>query len=99
MNTKTIFTTVILSALLATGCSKEYLDTRPTGSTAVSTIFKTPQDANLAINGLAAMMSVQYLDSQGFNGEGTVKMYNGNYPGNHFSVNLPGWSTIINGDY
>jgi hypothetical protein len=42
------------------------------------------------------MMTAQYLSQQGFNGEGTIKLYYGNYPGNHFSVNLPGWATLIN---
>jgi hypothetical protein len=99
MNTKIILTTIILSAFLAASCSEEYLDTRPTSSTDVSTIFNTTEDAKLAVNGLAKLMSMQYFSQQGFNGEGTVKMYNGNYPGAHFTVNLPGWSTIINADY
>lgn len=44
-------------------------------------------------------MTRQYLTAQGFNGEGTIKMYYGNYPGNHFSVALTGWSNTINGLY
>jgi hypothetical protein len=53
----------------------------------------------MAVNGLAKMMTMQYLGSQGFNGEGTIKMYYGNYPGNNFFVNLSGWAPIINGEY
>ncbi|MFX5374005.1 hypothetical protein ABTD20_18605, partial [Acinetobacter baumannii] len=37
--------------------------------------------------------------SQGFNGEGTIKMYYGNYPGADFYVNLTGWAPIINATY
>jgi hypothetical protein len=99
MNTKIILAALVLSALTAASCNKEYLDTMPTSATDVSTIFKTTDDAKLAVNGLANLMSIQYLGSQGFNGEGTVKMYSGNYPGAHFTVNLPGWAPITNSDY
>jgi len=80
-------------------CSREYLDTIPTAEKATTTIFETTDNAALAINGINKLMTLQYLGSQGFNGEGTIKMYYGNYPGNHFFVNLPGWSVIINSDY
>jgi hypothetical protein len=33
------------------------------------------------------------------NGEGTIKMWYGNYPGNHFSLNLGSWSVITNHQY
>jgi hypothetical protein len=100
MNTKiTLLTAVILGAFMAASCSKEYLDTKPTSSADVSTILKTTEEAKLAVNGLAKIMSMQYLSQQGFNGEGTVKMYYGEYPGANFTVNLPGWSSIINSDY
>jgi hypothetical protein len=99
MNTKIILTIVILSAFLATSCDKEYLNTQPTSTTDVSTIFKSTEEAKLAINGLAKIMSMQYFSSQGMNGEGTIKMYYGNYPGAHFTVNLPSWAVIINQDY
>ncbi len=79
-----------------TSCSEDYLDTVPTSDTSPSTIFETTDNAALAINGLCVLMTRQYLSSQGFNGEGTIKMYYGNYTGNHFSVNLSGWANIIN---
>jgi hypothetical protein len=90
---------VLLAALMTASCSKEYLDTEPTDETATSTVFATTKNAALAVNGLAKMMTQQYLSSQGFNGEGTIKMYYGNYPGNNFFVNLPGWAAIINNTY
>jgi hypothetical protein len=80
-------------------CTDDYLETKPTSATATSTIFATTKDAKQAINGINKLMTRQYLGSQGFNGEGTIKMYYGNYPGNHFFVNLPGWASIINADF
>lgn len=80
-------------------CEDDYLNTKPTADTATSTVFETTDNAALAINGLNKMMTRQYLGSQGFNGEGTIKMYFGNYPGNHFYVNLSGWQNVINGNY
>ncbi len=94
-----ILTWLLVGAFLWNACSDDYLDTVPTAETATSTIFESTQNAALAINGINKLMTMQYLSSQGFNGEGTIKMYYGNYPGNHFYVNLPGWASIINSDY
>ncbi|MDR1198529.1 MAG: RagB/SusD family nutrient uptake outer membrane protein [Prevotellaceae bacterium] len=99
MKRKILIVSVTAICLIATGCSKDYLNTAPTSSTGTETLFKTTSKAKLAINGLAKLMSIQYLGSRGFNGEGTVKMYYGNYSGAHFTVNLPGWAVIINCDY
>ncbi|MDR2806392.1 MAG: RagB/SusD family nutrient uptake outer membrane protein [Dysgonamonadaceae bacterium] len=84
----------VLSLSLA-GCSDEYFDAVPTASTATPLVFETTENAAMAINGICKTMSRQYLSSQGMNGEGTIKMYYGNYPGNHFMVNLPGWAPLI----
>ena len=92
-------TLIVASVILIASCSKDYLSTKPTSSTATPTIFETTENAALAINGINKLMTRQYLGSQGFNGEGTIKMYYGNYPGNHFFVNLPGWASIINGTF
>ncbi|WP_343704644.1 RagB/SusD family nutrient uptake outer membrane protein [Chitinophaga sp.] len=90
---------ILSAALLATSCSKDYLETKPTDQVGEVTAFETTANAKLVVNGLAKMMTQQYLGSQGFNGEGTIKMYYGNYPGNHFFVNLPGWAAIINSTF
>lgn len=90
---------LLVGVLLLGACAKDYLDTTPTSSTATPTIFETTQNAALAINGINKLMTRQFLGSQGFNGEGTIKMYYGNYPGNHFFVNLSGWAPIINNLY
>lgn len=81
------------------GCSKDYLQTSPTSSTGAATIFETAENASLAINGIARLMTSQWISSQGFNGEGTIKMYYGNYPSANFFVNLSGWANTINGKY
>jgi len=98
---KLTYKLVALSVLLLTtvSCKKEYLDTAPTDATGTATVFETTKNAAFAINGIAKLMSSQYLQSQGFNGEGTIKMWYGNYPGNHFVVDLAGWAVIINGQY
>lgn len=85
--------------LLTTACSTDFLETEPTNQTGVGTVFESTDNAKLAINGIARLMTNQHMGSQGFNGEGTIKMYYGNYPGNHFNVGLTGWSNVINGDY
>lgn len=90
---------VALLAIGAASCKKSYLDTAPTNQTSPSTVFATVENAEGAVNGLSRMMKAQYLGSQGFNGEGTIKLYYGNYSGNHFSAPLSGWSTVINMDY
>lgn len=99
MKNLNIATYLFVGLLFWSSCSKDYLDTKPTSDTATTTIFETTENAALAINGINKLMTIQYLGSQGFNGEGTIKMYYGNYPGNHFYVNLPGWAAIINADY
>ena len=71
---------VLVGLVLLGACEKDYLDTKPTSSTATPTIFETTKNAALAINGINKLMTRQFLSSQGFNGEGTIKMYYGNYP-------------------
>jgi hypothetical protein len=83
-----------------TACSSDYLNTSPESSVSNSTIVSSTENAKLAINGISRLMSKQYLSSQGFNGEGTIKTWYGNYPGNDFQkCNLTGWSSVINSQY
>ena len=86
------------TAALLTACSADYLDTLPQSSTDSGTVFETTENARMAVNGLCLMMTQQYLNQQGVNGEGTIKTWYGNYPGNDFQkCNLTGWADIING--
>lgn len=99
MKNLNILAFLLVGVLSWSSCSEDYLDTKPTAEKATTTIFETTDNAALAINGINKLMTIQYLGSQGFNGEGTIKMYYGNYTGNHFLYNLPSWSVIINSDY
>ena len=96
---KNIFKTLVISliVLLLPTCADDYLDTLPTESIGTPTVFESTENAKLAINGIAKLMTIQYLGSQGFNGEGTIKMYYGNYTGSNFVVALSGWANVING--
>ncbi|MFT4221430.1 RagB/SusD family nutrient uptake outer membrane protein [Dysgonomonas sp.] len=75
------------------------LDTAPTGQTPPEQVFSSIENAELAVNGLGLLMAKQYLGSQGFNGEGTIKLFYGEYPSNNFVKDLPGWAAIINLTY
>lgn len=96
-----IFKYILVSTIfitLLTSCAEDYLDTFPTGEVAPKTVFATADNVEGAINGIAKLMSMQY-DSygQGFNGEGTVKLYYGEYPGNNFAKpRMTGWNSIFN---
>ena len=86
--------------LLTASCSKDWLDTVPTSSVAPSNLFADIDGAEQAMNGIARLMVKQYYSSQGFNGEGTIKLWLGEYPGQNYSrPNLTGWSSIMNMAY
>ena len=71
-----------LAVLVSFGCSEEYLDTFPTSSTSPATLFENTDAAAVAVNGLGKIMRRQYgAYGQGYNGEGTVRLYIGDYLG------------------
>ena len=95
---KKVFKNILVgSAFLASlsACKKDYLTTTPTDAMATETVFSTTQYAKLAVNGLAKMMTDQHLGTQGLNGEGTIKMWYGNYGGNHFAFNITGNPALL----
>ncbi len=94
-----IWSLLLGAIFIFSGCSDDYMETNPTSETSSTTVFETTENAALAINGMCKLMTSQYIHSQGFNGEGTIKMYYGNYPGNHFTVNISGWTNVINSTY
>lgn len=99
---KNIFKIVIavMSLVLLGACSKNYLSTEPTSSTGSSTIFETVDNVELAINGLYKCMTQQYSAfGQGYNGEGTVKYYLGNFGGNNFNLSGSGNTASMNQSY
>lgn len=87
-------------ALSSGSCSKDWLDTTPTGSVSPSNLFADMDAAEQTMNGIARLMAKQYYSSQGFNGEGTIKLWMGEYPGQNYSrPQLTGWAAIMNQTY
>jgi len=84
------------SLLAFTACKKDYLETTPEDSVAPATIFETTDNAKLAINGISRLMTKQYMSSQGYNGEGTIKTHYGTWPGNNSSRPYTGFNYIHN---
>ena len=69
-----------IAALVSFGCAQDYLDTTPSSSTSPATIFETTENAAMAVNGLNKVMYAQYSAwGQGYNGEGTIRLYVGEY--------------------
>ena len=62
--------------------------------------LKTATEYSAAVlDSISIFMSTQYsVYGQGFNGEGTIRLYYGDYPGNSLSVNYPSWANVINSD-
>jgi hypothetical protein len=87
--------------MYSVGCSDDYLNTSPTDSTGSTEIFENTTNAALALNGVLKLMTKQYGGSfgQGYNGEGTIKMYYGNYPGTAFVLNTAGWTNTVLGNH
>lgn len=78
-------------------CSSDYLETAPNDSIGTSTAFSTTENVALAVNGIAKMMTTQYLGTQGMNGEGTMKNWYNNFTGNDTQkANQTGWSSLWN---
>ncbi|MDR1631440.1 MAG: RagB/SusD family nutrient uptake outer membrane protein [Dysgonamonadaceae bacterium] len=91
---------ILIMLVFFAGCSEDYLDTFPTSSTGTVTAFETTENAAMVINGICRIMTRQYSSyGQGFNGEGTVKMYYGNYQGTAFVYPATGWTNTISGSY
>ena len=91
---------IAISALFTVSCSKEYLEVAPESSESPATIFATTDMARTAVNGLAKMMTTQYLGTQGMNGEGTIINWYNNYMGNDAQkCNLTGWTNTINSNW
>lgn len=90
----------IAALSLAAACSKEYLETSPESSVSPSTIFSTTENCELAINGMCKMMTTQYgYFGQGFNGEGTISLWYGNYGNDFQRCGHTGWAVLWNHTY
>ena len=102
---KKLISYIIGSALLiagSTSCSKEYMDLGPENSTTADQLFSSPESAQYHVNGMCRLMQSQYQGDfgQGFNGEGTIKLYFGELTGVDAQRPLhTGWSNPYNFNY
>ncbi|MDE5886922.1 MAG: RagB/SusD family nutrient uptake outer membrane protein [Muribaculaceae bacterium] len=101
MKTKFIYGLLALGLTASlSSCSENYLDTVPQSSVSLPTLFNDPDGAQNAINGLGKLMCSQYMSTQGQNGEGTMQLYFGDYPGMALQkCDYTGWMNTINGKY
>ena len=90
---------VIAALSLASACNKAYLETSPESSVSPATIFGTTENCQLAINGMAKMMTSQYLSNQGLNGEGVIKTWYGNFGNDLQRCNHTSWAVLWNHTY
>ena len=83
--------------MVLASCSSDYLDTVPNDQTSTTTAFSTTENCALALNGVAKMMTTQYLSTQGLNGEGTIKNWCNNFNGNDTQkCKQTGWASLWN---
>lgn len=68
---------LILFATVAilSGCNKDFLETRPTGSIATGNVFTTTENAMAALNGVHRSMYIQYYDNQDQGGQSANMIY------------------------
>lgn len=87
--------------LASVGCSEDYLDQTSVGANVDdSVIFENLDNVKMAVNGIALLQTQQYLKSQGFNGEGTLKTWFNEYSGQDYTkCGLTGWATVMNLNY
>ena len=71
--------------MVLASCSSDYLDTVPNDQISTTTAFSTTENCALALNGVAKMMTTQYLSTQGMNGEGKIKNWCNNFRTNSFA--------------
>lgn len=94
------FALAICSTFIMTSCSDSWLETDPTDSVSGDEIIANVDNAKQAINGMCRVMVNQHsYYGQSFNGEGTMKLLYGEYPGQDFNFPYmnPGWAPIMNG--
>ena len=92
-----ILTIIAAASLLFPSCSSDYLETVPNDQISTATAFSTTENCALALNGIARMMTTQYLETQGMNGEGTIKNWCNNFTGNdHQKCSHTGYAPLWN---
>lgn len=94
---KYIYIITAAATLGLASCSSDYLETIPNASVSKDAAFSTTENCAMAVNGIAKMMTTQYLSTQGMNGEGTIKNWCNNFTGNDTQkCNQTGWASLWN---
>ena len=85
------------AALGFSSCGSDYLDATPNDAVSATTAFSTTENCAMAVNGIAKLMTQQYLSTQGMNGEGTIKNWCNTFNGNDCQkCNQTGWASLWN---
>ncbi|MDE5610532.1 MAG: RagB/SusD family nutrient uptake outer membrane protein [Odoribacter sp.] len=89
-----------LSLMIASwSCSSSYLDTAPQSNADAKIIFATTENAEFVINGICKLMCMKH-SSQALFGEGTIKVFYGDYPGNDFQPSsYTSYAAVTNGNF
>ena len=85
---------ILTCGLALSSCSSDYLTVSSDASQSTGVIFSTTDNVKLAVNGLAKMMTQQYMKTQHYNGEGTIKTFYGNVQGNDYQRQYTSFSAI-----
>ncbi|MDE6266483.1 MAG: RagB/SusD family nutrient uptake outer membrane protein [Muribaculaceae bacterium] len=95
---KILYSLLVASAALVSGCSENYLELSPTTSPTPAILISTTENARYAINGLGRLQSNQYISQQGCSGEGGMAVWYGEFPGNDMVHNRwnSTWYTYAN---
>lgn len=72
---KKILYSLLLVAVFASSCKKDYLDTQPTDSASEQDVFATSANAWAALNGIHRLLYIQYFSSQDQGGQGSMMIY------------------------
>ncbi len=85
---------ILACGLAFSSCNSDYLSVSSDASQTTGVIFSTTDNVKLAVNGLAKLMTQQYMRTQHYNGEGTIKTLYGNVQGNDYQRYYTGFSAI-----
>lgn len=91
---------ILLVGLLYVGavsCSEDYLHYKPTESISEETVYETTHNAKSAVRGLYRLMKDHYESTQGWSGEGKIKMLYGNTMGTYMIEQKTGSPNSTNG--
>lgn len=83
--------------LLGFSCSGDWLDQQSVQNVGETTVFETTENTKAAVKGLYRLMKRHYVDTQGWNGEGVIKLIYGNVMGVSMIENKGGSPNTTNG--